>query len=421
MNTNSLPPPLPKENFEDFYYKEFLPRHPHVRRDTDVNGRNIDLHDLHVAVNREGGSERIDARGAWPIIAARLGLADIPATDSEPAKSAPEIAGHIATCYQECLGLFDAQLYRMLSQSRRSGMVVPAPTTQTYVPQPGLASSPSDIPIVAFIHMLHILPYRYEDRAQARVSIEEARIDLLNKDILRVAARNVPVELRPMHIQRINQTYQIACLMNERLPLFFLVVRQWQITLELMSVLLNLFKQCELLMSKRSHFILDSKDLDAILWKMKECADRVINTGKFLYYRYQQARLAAAARGGQRPVPGQRLITSAASAGSTGPIPTPSATATQTTMYSTEFGANTGSSTSASKSLLAPPKPSVLTPPPPLMFAPATEVDPLPTGLELFGGDATRFPSDGPSLAGQGRLMSDEDAAAGEIDVDVDA
>ncbi|KAL1745729.1 hypothetical protein HDZ31DRAFT_7110, partial [Schizophyllum fasciatum] len=101
--------PLDKGRFEKIY-PQFCLRYPEIRCNaeiTHIDGQAIDLHKLHVEVNHEGGFDEVEDRIAWPIIAARLGFADAPGTDSEPMEPSPEVAVRVAICYQECLGLFD--------------------------------------------------------------------------------------------------------------------------------------------------------------------------------------------------------------------------------------------------------------------------------------------------------------------------
>ncbi|TRM64974.1 hypothetical protein BD626DRAFT_536157 [Schizophyllum amplum] len=141
--SNSFPPPLEKTRFEHIY-ANFCNKHPDLKRDpriTSVDGRPIDLHKLHVEVNREGGMNKVKANNAWPIIAARLGFASTHATDTEPAKARPDIADHVASCYQECLGLFDTQLYQIMSESRRRDMMSAAASMQGQGIQSAAANS----------------------------------------------------------------------------------------------------------------------------------------------------------------------------------------------------------------------------------------------------------------------------------------
>ncbi|KAL1683382.1 hypothetical protein EV122DRAFT_258332 [Schizophyllum commune] len=120
---SNLFPPLERSRFESIY-NNFCAKHPDINRDPRLfDGRQIDIHKLHVEVNREGGMNKIKTNNLWPVIAARLGFANIPATDSEPAKATPNIAEHVAKCYQDCLGLFDTQLYQTMAETRRREMM----------------------------------------------------------------------------------------------------------------------------------------------------------------------------------------------------------------------------------------------------------------------------------------------------------
>jgi hypothetical protein len=120
-----LPPPLDKSKFEESY-AAFRRSRP-IKQDERlmrVDNRPIDLHALHYNVLSEGGIKKarfsilplvtainqvlqVTAREMWPIIGARMGFVQFPASDTEPAKAGPGVAQQLQHLYTECLATFD--------------------------------------------------------------------------------------------------------------------------------------------------------------------------------------------------------------------------------------------------------------------------------------------------------------------------
>ena len=129
--------PLSRDNFMKAYFQQWMPKHPVDRSMLQVEGRTIDLYQLHCAVLSQNGYRTgIQQMGAnqppqlavvlaipqdqWPIIAGGLGFVNFPGNDHEPARSGPAIAVHIERVYKQCLQDFDTQYLRQLFHHRRA-------------------------------------------------------------------------------------------------------------------------------------------------------------------------------------------------------------------------------------------------------------------------------------------------------------
>ena len=132
-----IPPPLEKPRFEAAYksYCNTKGLH-HEARLLSVDNRPIDLHSLHVQVMSEGGAAKVSVMSTllfpgnkplhqvnqkelWSIIGARMGFVQFPGSDSEPAKSGPGVAQHLAHVYKEYLSGFDNVYIQSVIDSKR--------------------------------------------------------------------------------------------------------------------------------------------------------------------------------------------------------------------------------------------------------------------------------------------------------------
>ncbi|KAI5892411.1 uncharacterized protein SCHCODRAFT_02626105 [Schizophyllum commune H4-8] len=183
LNGNPFPH-LEKHRFEPIY-NNFCSKHPDIKRDPRLfDGRPIDVYMLHVEVNREGGMNKVKANNAWPIIAARLGFA---APGPEPAKSTPDVAEQVAKCYQDCLGLFDTQLYQTMAETRRREMFM---TMHNQANQAtggnNPAPNPAQLPALARLH-----PQQLQALVKyANLSVEHMRAQGLNASIIQLVENN---------------------------------------------------------------------------------------------------------------------------------------------------------------------------------------------------------------------------------------
>ncbi|KAJ6607365.1 hypothetical protein B0H10DRAFT_2072011 [Mycena sp. CBHHK59/15] len=113
-------PPLEKGRFETVY-KNFcsqrnLVHHPRMM---SVESRPIDLYELHTQVMLEGGGPNVVQKDLWSVIGGRMGFVQFPASDTEPAKSGPGVAQHLAYVYKEYLAAFDNVYVATVMDSRR--------------------------------------------------------------------------------------------------------------------------------------------------------------------------------------------------------------------------------------------------------------------------------------------------------------
>ncbi|EMD33410.1 hypothetical protein CERSUDRAFT_33854, partial [Gelatoporia subvermispora B] len=103
-------PPLAPEvfasAFANFCAKANVhPEPAQLKRD----GRQINLHQLHVEVMNMGTSFRIGNNDdTWAVIGGKLGFVQFPASDAEPAKCSPSMAAHLHHVYKQYLAMFDS-------------------------------------------------------------------------------------------------------------------------------------------------------------------------------------------------------------------------------------------------------------------------------------------------------------------------
>ncbi|KAI9066119.1 hypothetical protein FKP32DRAFT_1566498, partial [Trametes sanguinea] len=102
--------PMTREIFTTIY-KNFMTKNPKDEQLLFYEGRNINLYQLHYEVISAGGVNRVIQNDLWPVIGARLGFVNIPASDTEPAKAGPAFAHRLASIYKEFLLDFDKQYY----------------------------------------------------------------------------------------------------------------------------------------------------------------------------------------------------------------------------------------------------------------------------------------------------------------------
>ncbi|KAJ7821928.1 hypothetical protein B0H14DRAFT_2256995, partial [Mycena olivaceomarginata] len=113
-------PPLEKGRF-DTVYKNFCTQrsvvhNPHMM---SIEMRPLDLCDLHTQVMLEGGAANVSSKDLWSVIGGRMGFVQFPASDTEPAKSGPGVAQHLAHAYKDYLAAFDNVYISTVMDSRR--------------------------------------------------------------------------------------------------------------------------------------------------------------------------------------------------------------------------------------------------------------------------------------------------------------
>ena len=128
--------PMTRENFEKAYFQHWMPRHPIGRSMHQVEGRPIDLYQLHSEVISQNGywtsirqtmpgqdpqfaAALVVSQDQWRVIAERLGFVNVNGNDLEPARSRPNVAIDIERVYMQCLWEFDREYLRQLFHHRR--------------------------------------------------------------------------------------------------------------------------------------------------------------------------------------------------------------------------------------------------------------------------------------------------------------
>ncbi|KAJ7773049.1 hypothetical protein B0H16DRAFT_1363068 [Mycena metata] len=113
-------PPLEKGRF-DTVYKSFCTQRNlvHNPRMMSIEARPLELYDLHTQVMLEGGGTNVAQKDLWAVIGGRMGFVQFPGTDTEPAKSGPGVAQHLAHAYKEYLAAFDNVYVSTVMDSRR--------------------------------------------------------------------------------------------------------------------------------------------------------------------------------------------------------------------------------------------------------------------------------------------------------------
>ncbi|KAF7360366.1 Kinase-like protein [Mycena venus] len=120
-------PPLEKGRFDNVY-KQFCKqrRLVHNPRMMTIDTCALDLYDLHTQVMLEGGAVNIALKGLWSVVGGRMGFIQFPASGTEPAKSGPGVAQHLAHVYKEYLAAFDHIYISALMDSRRKDALMAA-------------------------------------------------------------------------------------------------------------------------------------------------------------------------------------------------------------------------------------------------------------------------------------------------------
>ncbi|KAJ7323670.1 hypothetical protein DFH08DRAFT_969216 [Mycena albidolilacea] len=100
-------------------YKNFCTQRSlvHNPRMMSIETQPLDLYDLHTQVMLEGGAANIASRDLWSVISGRIGFAQFPASDTEPAKSGPGVAQHLAHAYKEYLAVFENVYFSTIMDS----------------------------------------------------------------------------------------------------------------------------------------------------------------------------------------------------------------------------------------------------------------------------------------------------------------
>ncbi|EMD37509.1 hypothetical protein CERSUDRAFT_114150 [Gelatoporia subvermispora B] len=102
-------PPVPSAVFATAYpnYCSKAGIHPDPSQ-LNQDGRQIDLHQLHVEVINLGTFHSIMHNDdAWAIIGGKLGFVQFQASDTEPVKCSPDVATHLQHVYKKYLSSFD--------------------------------------------------------------------------------------------------------------------------------------------------------------------------------------------------------------------------------------------------------------------------------------------------------------------------
>ncbi|KAJ6577233.1 hypothetical protein B0H19DRAFT_1019558 [Mycena capillaripes] len=152
-------PPLEKGRFDNVY-KNFCTQRSlvHNPRMMSVEARPLDLYDLHTHVMLEGGAANVAAKDLWSVIGGRMGFVQFPASETEPAKSGPGVAQHLAHAYKEYLAAFDNVYVSTVMDQRRKNDALTAASRPMMNPggngppqlpiRPGGISDPSQMQLV---------------------------------------------------------------------------------------------------------------------------------------------------------------------------------------------------------------------------------------------------------------------------------
>ncbi|KAK7032988.1 ARID domain-containing protein [Favolaschia claudopus] len=153
-------PPLEKGRFDNVYKSWCAQRNIiHNPRMMSIETRPLDLYDLHVQVMAEGGAAIVASKDLWAVIGGRMGFVQFTATDTEPAKSGPGVAQHLAHAYKEYLAAFDNVYVNTVLESRRKNDAITAAAAAAQRPmgmggpsqpgiRPGGISDPSQMQMV---------------------------------------------------------------------------------------------------------------------------------------------------------------------------------------------------------------------------------------------------------------------------------
>ncbi|KAI0366315.1 hypothetical protein BV20DRAFT_972041 [Pilatotrama ljubarskyi] len=110
--------PMSQEHFSAVY-KNWLARNPKDLSLLQCETQMIDLWKLHCEVIKAGGAHRVTTSDSWPIIGARLGFVNIPATETEPARAGPALAHRVQSVYKEFLFAFDRQYHMAMLRKQQ--------------------------------------------------------------------------------------------------------------------------------------------------------------------------------------------------------------------------------------------------------------------------------------------------------------
>ncbi|KAF9474670.1 hypothetical protein BDN70DRAFT_772213, partial [Pholiota conissans] len=109
--------------FKSFCQKRQLRVEP---RATTIDGRQVDLHQLHREIIQEGGMNIVDQKDMWAVIGARLGFNHFPGSEAEPARSGPVVAQQLQHMYKLYLLMFDSwyasQVMEKKIQAHQAGL-----------------------------------------------------------------------------------------------------------------------------------------------------------------------------------------------------------------------------------------------------------------------------------------------------------
>jgi hypothetical protein len=161
--SSQLIPPLEKSRFDSAYANYCSTKGiSHDTRLMSVDGRPIDLHSLHVCVMAEGGGDKVNQKELWSVIGARMGFVQFPGSDSEPAKSGPGVAQHLAHVYKQYLSVFDNFYTQSVLESKRKLQ------QETLMGQAGASTSQAPRNVIGAQQMQSMLAYASLSAAELR-------------------------------------------------------------------------------------------------------------------------------------------------------------------------------------------------------------------------------------------------------------
>ncbi|KIK96023.1 hypothetical protein PAXRUDRAFT_11085 [Paxillus rubicundulus Ve08.2h10] len=218
MRQSSRVLPLDKLRFEATY--EQFCRSQQITPNARValpDNRKVDLHQLHVYVMQEGGSQSVTLRDMWSVIGGRMGFIQSLGNNSEPPRSGPGIAQHLQHTYKEYLQRFE-NAYVLTVKSRAPNS--PRPQIQQMNPmisnsgaKPGmLPGNPAEMPSSASRASLTQQTVNIAAR-YAHASVSDMRNEGVPEHIISIVDRHRP-ELAKYQQQQQQQQAQLIAKRN---------------------------------------------------------------------------------------------------------------------------------------------------------------------------------------------------------------
>ena len=154
--SNNIPPPMEMSSFERSFKTFCVSEKLNIDlQQLQIDNKPINLYQLHRNVMLEFGFAmvidstlivslqlialtQVEQKKLWDVIGARMGFVQISGTGTEPAKSGPDIARHLANIYKEYLFIFEQRCVAQATLSKPKVLEQVEPAAQVMqVPPPG--------------------------------------------------------------------------------------------------------------------------------------------------------------------------------------------------------------------------------------------------------------------------------------------